>query len=178
MTRVGTLLGRRKPARLDAESAKPNGAEPNGADAGGAGSVRTRRLPKTARLAKPGPPRGRHLVYSPHLDGRADPGEIVWTWVPYEEDHSLGKDRPVLVVGRSGTTLLGLMMSSSAARDGQHNWYALGSGPWDHEARPSWIRMDRVLRVKEHGVRREGAVLSRARFDALSKQLRMHYGWQ
>ena len=117
-------------------------------------------------------------MYSPRLDGRADPGEIVWTWVPYEEDHSQGKDRPVLVVGRNGTTLLGLMMSSSAARDGQQNWYALGSGPWDREERPSWVRMDRVLRVKEHGIRREGAVLSRAHFDALSKQLRMHYGWQ
>lgn len=122
--------------------------------------------------------RRRQLTYAPELDGQADPGEIVWTWVPYEEDHSQGKDRPVLVVGRNGTTLLGLMMSSSAARDGQDNWYALGPGPWDREERPSWVRMDRVLRVKEHGIRREGAVLSRARFDALSKQLRMHYGWQ
>jgi hypothetical protein len=163
MTRVGNLLGRRPPA--------PAGA-------GGAGSVRTSGLPKTARLAKPGPPRGRHLVYAPHLDGRADPGEVVWTWVPYEEDHSQGKDRPVLVVGRNGTTLLGLMMSSSAARDGQPNWYALGAGAWDSEHRPSWVRLDRVLRVKEHGIRREGSVLPRARFDALSKQLRTRYGWK
>jgi hypothetical protein len=163
MTRVGNLLGRRQPAPPDTD---------------GAGSVRTRGLPKTARLAKPGPPRGRHLVYSPHLDGRADPGEVVWTWVPYEEDHSQGKDRPVVIVGRNGATLLGLMMSSSTARDGQPNWYALGSGSWDSEQRPSWVRLDRVLRVKEHGIRREGAVLPRARFDALSKQLRTRYGWK
>jgi hypothetical protein len=160
MTRMSDLLRRGRPAT------------------GGAARGRTRGLSKTVKLAKPGPPRGRHLVYSPRLNGRADPGEIVWTWVPYEEDHSQGKDRPVLVVGRNGTTLLGLMMSSSAARNGQQNWYALGSGPWDREERPSWVRMDRVLRVKEHGIRREGAVLSRPLFDALSKQLRMHYGWQ
>ena len=42
--------------------------------------------------------RARKLVYAPDLDGRADPGEIVWTWVVYEDDPSRGKDRPVLVV--------------------------------------------------------------------------------
>ena len=44
--------------------------------------------------------RARRMVYAPDLDGRADPGEIVWTWVVYEDDPSRGKDRPVLVVGR------------------------------------------------------------------------------
>ena len=53
------------------------------------------------------------LEYSPELDGRADPGEVVWTWVPYEEDPRQGKDRPVLVVGRRGRTMLGLMLSSN-----------------------------------------------------------------
>src|SRR5437588_4867304 len=32
--------------------------------------------------------RARKLVYAPNLDGRADPGEIVWTWVAYEDDPS------------------------------------------------------------------------------------------
>src|ERR1700753_4523951 len=36
--------------------------------------------------------------YSPHADGAPDPGEVVWTWVPYEENDGRGKDRPVLVV--------------------------------------------------------------------------------
>ena len=44
--------------------------------------------------------RARKLVYAPDLDGRADPGEIVWTWVVFEDDPTRGKDRPVLVVGR------------------------------------------------------------------------------
>ena len=50
--------------------------------------------------------------YSPKPDGRPDPGEIVWTWVPFEEDHTQGKDRPVLVVGRDGRWLLALQLTS------------------------------------------------------------------
>src|SRR5262249_40217914 len=34
----------------------------------------------------------RRLVYAPDLDGQADPGEIVWTWVAYEDDPRQGKD--------------------------------------------------------------------------------------
>jgi hypothetical protein len=117
------------------------------------------------------------LVYAPQLDGRADPGEIVWTWVPYEEDAHLGKDRPVLVVGRDGSVLKGLMLSSNHERDGQPHWYALGAGAWDREHRPSWVRLDRVLDVPETGIRREGSVLDRARFDAVAAELRAHYGW-
>jgi len=128
--------------------------------------------------ARPGPPRGRHLEYSPRLDGQADPGEVVWTWVPFEEDASQGKDRPVLVVGRQGKSLLGLMLSSAERRDGQANWYALGAGAWDHEHRPSWVRLDRVLDVHESAVRREGAILDRQRFNAVAGKLRTGYGWR
>jgi hypothetical protein len=134
---------------------------------------------------RPRPPRqrerpraGRHLEYSPKLDGAADPGEIVWTWVPYEDDPAQGKDRPVLVVGRSGPDeVLGLMLSSQSERDGQHNWLALGPGAWDRESRPSWIRLDRVLEIDEDGIRREGAVLDRPRFDRVAAKLRQDYGW-
>ena len=122
-------------------------------------------------------PSGRHLSYSPNLDGDADPGEIVWTWVPYEEDPSQGKDRPVLVVGRRGKELLGLMLSSQSERDGQRNWFPLGAGSWDRENRPSWIRLDRVIEVNEDGIRREGAVLDRSRFELVAAELRKGYGW-
>jgi hypothetical protein len=123
-------------------------------------------------------PRGRHLVYAPDLDGRADPGEIVWTWVAYEDDPRQGKDRPVLVVGRAGRRLLGLMLSSSSARDGQQNWYPLGSGGWDAQRRPSWVRLDRVLEVPEKGIRREGTALDRKRFEAVAARLRAGHGWR
>ena len=121
--------------------------------------------------------RGRRIAYAPNLDGDADPGEVVWTWVRYEEDPGQGKDRPVLVVGRDGRTLLGLMLSSQSDRDGQRDWLALGAGAWDAERRPSWIRLDRVLEVDEDGIRREGAVLDRARFEQVAAALRRDHGW-
>lgn len=55
---------------------------------------------------------------------------------------------------------------------------ALGAGDWDSQHHPSWIRLDRVLVVAEHGIRREGAILDRARFDAVANELRRSYGWR
>ena len=126
----------------------------------------------------PRPSQGRQVVYAPDLDGRADPGEVVWTWVPYEDDPAQGKDRPVLVVGRDGDRLAALMLSSQGERDGQRGWLALGPGAWDREGRPSWVRLDRVLEVAEDGIRREGAVLARDRFDRVAAALRADHGWR
>ena len=122
-------------------------------------------------------PSGTQLSYSPETDGRADPGEVVWTWVAYEDDPSQGKDRPVLVVGRSEVGVLALVLSSNADRQGQSHWLPLGSGAWDGEQRPSWVRLDRVLRMADDSIRREGAVLARSRFDEVATALRMSYGW-
>jgi hypothetical protein len=121
--------------------------------------------------------RARKLVYSPDLDGRADPGEIVWTWVVYEDDPSRGKDRPVLVVGRDRRTLLGLMLSSQEHHRNEPNWIGIGSGSWDYDGRASWVRLDRVLDVPEEGIRREGAVLERDTFDVIAARLRVDYSW-
>jgi len=122
--------------------------------------------------------RRRQLIYAPELDGQADPGEIVWTWVSYEDDPRQGKDRPVLVVGRQSRTLFGLMLSSQSERHGQRHWFALGPGEWDHEKRPSWVRLDRVLTMREDSIRREGAILDRVRFDRICQALRHGYGWR
>ena len=113
--------------------------------------------------------------YSPHPDGVADPGEVVWGWVPYEEDFGRGKDRPVLIIGLDGEYLLGLMLTSKdhdrdaadEARHGRH-WLDVGSGKWDGQGRPSEVRLDRVIRLRPDAVRREGAALSRAVFDQVS----------
>jgi hypothetical protein len=119
------------------------------------------------------------MVYAPKPDGRPDPGEIVWAWVPYEEDDGRGKDRPVLVVGRRGGDLLALMLTSKdhdrdeaqeAAR-GRY-WCDIGTGDWDRERRPSEVRLDRLLTIAESAVRREGAVLDRKRFDRVAAQAR------
>lgn len=129
------------------------------------------------RNSAPTAHRARKLVYCPDLDGRADPGEIVWTWVTYEDDPTRGKDRPVLVVGRDHSTLLGLMMSSQERHATDRDWVAIGSGSWDSEGRPSWVRLDRVLDVPEEGIRREGAILDRAIFDVVAARLRRDYSW-
>ena len=130
-----------------------------------------------ARTSVPSAHRARKLVYSPNLDGRADPGEVVWTWVTYEEDPTRGKDRPVLVVGRDHATLLGLMMSSQERHAADRDWVEIGSGSWDYEGRPSWVRLDRVLDVPEASIRREGAILERHVFDAVAARLRRDYSW-
>ncbi|MEP6855916.1 MAG: type II toxin-antitoxin system PemK/MazF family toxin [Pedococcus sp.] len=119
------------------------------------------------------------LAYAANPDGRPDPGEIVWTWVPYEEDHSQGKDRPVLLVGHDGDWLLALMLTSQdhdrdaaqEARQGRH-WQDIGSGAWDRAGRPSEVRLDRVIRVDPEAVRREGATLDRGTFDAVAAAVR------
>jgi len=121
--------------------------------------------------------RARTVVYAPDLDGAADPGEVVWAWVPFEEGDGRGKDRPLLVVGRVGGELLGLMLSSQHKRDGEPGWVAIGAGAWDREGRESFVRLDRVLEVAEHGIRREGAVLPRDRFERVADELRSRYGW-
>ena len=121
--------------------------------------------------------RARRVAYAPDLDGRADPGEVVWTWVVYEDDPSRGKDRPVLVVGRDRQVLLGLMLSSQDHHRDDPNWLNIGSGGWDHEGRVSWVRLDRVLDVPEEGIRREGAILERDMFDVVAGRLRAEYSW-
>ncbi|WP_374025257.1 type II toxin-antitoxin system PemK/MazF family toxin [Mycobacterium sp. HNNTM2301] len=121
--------------------------------------------------------RARKLVYAPDLDGRADPGEIVWTWVVYEDDPTRGKDRPVLVVGRDRRVLLGLMVSSQERHAQDRDWIGIGSGAWDYEGRPSWVRLDRVLDVPEESIRREGAILDREIFDLVAERLRADYSW-
>ncbi|KQX68871.1 type II toxin-antitoxin system PemK/MazF family toxin [Angustibacter sp. Root456] len=124
-------------------------------------------------------------TYAPSDNGVPDPGEIVWAWVPFEEDHTQGKDRPVLVVGVRQGRLLALMLTSKdhdhdardEARHGRH-WVDLGTGPWDRQRRPSEVRVDRVLQLDPAAVRREGARLDAARFAAVAAGLREHRGWR
>jgi hypothetical protein len=122
--------------------------------------------------------RSDRIVYAPDRDGAADPGEVVWAWVPFEEDDGRGKDRPLLVVGRRGADLVGLMLSSQHDRADDRNWISIGAGDWDRQGRESFVRLDRVLEVGEQAIRREGAILDQARFDRVADRLRSSYGWQ
>jgi hypothetical protein len=104
------------------------------------------------------------IVYEPKHDGHADPGEVVWTWVPYEEDAEQGKDRPALVIGFFGPALAVLPLTSKDHTD-HPDCVELGRGAWDLSGRTSYVKLDRLLRVPPTKVRREGAALDRDRFD-------------
>lgn len=116
--------------------------------------------------------------YAPEYDGDPDPGEIVWTWVPYEENDGRGKDRPVLVVAREpGGSFLAVQLSSKR-HDSARDWVPIGSGPWDRSGRESWVDVDRVLRLFEAGMRREACALDRMRFNSVRRRLQERYGWE
>ncbi|MGL5823700.1 MAG: type II toxin-antitoxin system PemK/MazF family toxin [Nocardioides sp.] len=129
--------------------------------------------------------------YAPAPDGEPDPGEIVWAWVPFEDDPAQGKDRPVLVIRRlpagndrsdnygadnlgADGDWLGLPLTSKdhdrdaadEARWGRH-WMDIGSGPWDPRGRPSEVRLDHAVVLHRDAIRREGAALDPAIFAAV-----------
>ena len=119
-----------------------------------------------------------HTEYAPKHDGDPEPGEVVWTWVPYEEHDGRGKDRPVLVVAREKglETLLAIKLTSKWHADAD-NWVDVGNGAWDREARESWAVIDRVVRIHEHGIRREACAMDRADFDKVIAHLHTRYRW-
>lgn len=132
----------------------------------GTGRTTRRPTPSTRPIES-----GVRIEYTPSQDGDPDPGEVVWTWVPYEEDPTLGKDRPVVIIGRRGSELCGVALTTKR-HDGD---LEVGTGPWDSRNRPSYAKVDRLLDVDAASVRREGAALNRRRFDAVVEAVdRLH----
>jgi hypothetical protein len=131
------------------------------------------RLPQVLRFRRPATPRLR-TAYSPRRNGRPDPGEIVWAWVPFEDDPAQGKDRPVLVIACTKQSVVALPLTSKdhdedadhQARAGRF-WMDIGTGAWDRQRRPSEVRLNRALVLDVAAVRREGAALPRPVFDAV-----------
>jgi PemK-like, MazF-like toxin of type II toxin-antitoxin system len=186
-----SVLGRlastalRQTARSLQRADPPARRQPRGSTPPAAGPRTPTIRPPRRAASRPeaGGDRPAGLDYRPREDGRPDPGEVVWAWVPYEEGDGRGKDRPVLVVGRDGDVLLGLMLSSKdhdldAADEARHGryWVDVGTGAWDRQGRPSEVRVDRVLRLDPADVRREGAALDRARFDEVVAEFRRVQG--
>ncbi|HEY2555864.1 MAG TPA: type II toxin-antitoxin system PemK/MazF family toxin, partial [Diaminobutyricibacter sp.] len=99
------------------------------------------------------------MTYVPRVDGDADPGEIVWTWVPYEERDGRGKDRPVLVVAAEKTGTVLVVQLTSQEHPGRPGYIPVGTGAWDSRRRPSYVNIERVFRVHQGGMRREAAAL-------------------
>lgn len=117
------------------------------------------------------------IDYAPDRDGAPDAGEIIWTWVPYEEGDGRGKDRPVLVVGRQSADRVYAVRMTSKAHDRDRDYLSIGSGAWDSQGRESWVDVEQLYSVHETGLRREAAVLERSRYDRVAAALAARYGW-
>ena len=137
--------------------------------------------PPAARTSPAPPARSRTLPpegvvtveYSPRLDGDPDPGEVVWAWVPFEEDPEQGKDRPVIVIGRRGQNLVGVPLTTK--RSDTEAQIAVGTGEWDPKRRQSFARIWRLLDLDPDRARREGSVLDRSRFDQVITAVDQYY---
>ncbi|MBA8816091.1 hypothetical protein FHX48_001164 [Microbacterium halimionae] len=121
--------------------------------------------------------RGIRVAYSPDANGRADAGEIVWTWVPYAENDGRGKDRPVLVIARESADRVYAVKLTSRSHIGDRDYQPIGSGSWDSQRRPSWVDLDQLYSVHNDGLRREASALDTQRFAAVAETLRRRYGW-
>ncbi len=117
------------------------------------------------------------ITYAPQKDGAADAGEVVWTWVPYQENDGRGKDRPVLVIGRQSAERVFVVKLTSKSHDGQRDFLSIGTGAWDSQGRESWVDVDQVYSVHVDGLRREAAVLDKKRYQAVAAVLTKRYGW-
>ena len=188
LNRILTLLGHAASDALAQKPSAPSGT--SGSTPSGSAEPAQSRTPKSSAAPSS---RGVSVYdvsalglpafsYSPDPDGDADPGEVVWAWVPFEEDPSQGKDRPVLVLARHETRLVVAQMTSKdhdrdAAQEARWGrfWYDVGTGDWDRQGRPSEVRLDRLLLVEPASVRREGATMNREVFDGVVAALRHHH---
>lgn len=159
-------------------------AGPGTANSAGTGSVSTAGSVSAAGL--PGHdsyflPEGAPLPkfsYQPQYDGEADPGEVVWAWVPFEDDPSVGKDRPVLVLAKHLDGFVCAQMTSKDHQDFKETqwgrrWMDIGTGDWDRQRRPSEVRLDRFVFIPAHSVRREGGRVSEAVFAEIIKAIQL-----
>ena len=111
------------------------------------------------------------FAYRPrHPDGHADPGEVVWARVPFEEDPTQGKDRPVLIVGRaSNGNLVGVQLTSKTHHKGSFpvEW---GSDKASH------LRPERFIQVDLKNYRKEGAYIKKPVFQEIVNSLAKTHG--
>lgn len=129
------------------------------------------------RQITPPPPSKLLITYAPKADGEPDAGEVVWTWVPYQEHDGRGKDRPVLVIGRYSADEVFAVRLTSKDHDGDREFLPLGPGPWDSKGRDSWVDIENIYLVHNEGMRREASVLDPQRFVIVAAALHELHGW-
>ncbi|WP_298742349.1 type II toxin-antitoxin system PemK/MazF family toxin [uncultured Microbacterium sp.] len=120
---------------------------------------------------------GLRITYAPDRDGDPDAGEVIWTWVPYDENDGRGKDRPVLVIARQDSDRVYAVRLTSKSHDGDRDFLSIGSGEWDSQGRESWVDIEQVYSIHTRGMRREAAVLDLTRFARVAQALQARYGW-
>ncbi|MAT04530.1 MAG: hypothetical protein CL424_05750 [Acidimicrobiaceae bacterium] len=165
---------------IDGEARRPSGVRGAIKDALGKGKSGAKRaadkVSRTARRRKQPELAAESVVtieYSPRRDGDPDPGEVVWAWVPFEEDPTQGKDRPVVIIGRRGPKLVGVPLTTRRnSREAQLN---MGTGGWDPKRRTSYARIWRMCDIDPDRTRREGSVLDVQRFEALVRAVDEYY---
>lgn len=121
--------------------------------------------------------RARSIFFAPDMDGQADSGEVVWVWAPTDGPNSPPTERAILLVGRTRSTVLGLLISPNSAHSNEDAWLEIGSGEWDDSGRQCWVRLDRVLEISEEQVRRKGILFPQRRFERIANRLRQKYHW-
>lgn len=163
---IAKLKGKSTDARGGRTSGGNTGGDYEQASPGQFGNGATRDLTPT-EIAKVQP------SYAPNIDGDPDPGEVVWTWVPYVENDGRGKDRPVLIIANLGGSMFAACYLSTKEHRG---FVSVGSGAWDSQGRESFMSTERVLAVSESGMRREGARVPKPEFDRAVAALRRAHG--
>ncbi|WP_341729521.1 type II toxin-antitoxin system PemK/MazF family toxin [Brooklawnia sp.] len=122
------------------------------------------------------------MRYQAKMPGGFTSGEMVWTWVAFEEDSSQGKDRPVLLIGAEAGWLLGLPATSKdhdrdAAQENRAGrfWVEIGSGDWDSRRRVSEVRTDRIVRIDPAQIRRASGRVSAVVFQEVAAGVSEHW---
>lgn len=110
-----------------------------------------------------------NISYDPDPDGKPDPGEVVWLWIPYDEDPTIGKDRPAVAIGWTEDRRLAVVPLTSKFRAGS---VSVGVGSWDGGRRRSYAKVGYLFSVQRDFVRREGSSLPKPSFDQVIATLR------
>jgi hypothetical protein len=162
LSRVLRILAPQRPVAAPSPGMVGQGAAPSA----GAGEIVEIPVPGVVRLR-----------YAAQPDGRPDAGEVVWGWVPFQEDPTQGKDRPLLLLAAASDGRMLAMKLTSREPDRADAAIAIGSGDWDRAGRPSWVDADQAYLVPRDGVRREGAALSPEVFGHVAAELAARFGW-
>lgn len=113
------------------------------------------------------------MAYNPAVDGRPEPGDIVWAWVAFSEGSREGKERPVLVLAVDGARLTCLQLRTRTDVERRHQvWFDIGA--WGRDGRSSEVQLNRRLTVSIYDARRTGDVLDEELFDEVVRAARRY----